>query len=250
MTLLEVRNVSKTYTDENRSLTVLKDISFTVEEDEFVCLVGPSGSGKSTLLRMIVGLDHASQGQVLYRGHEVKGIVEKLAIVFQSFALFPWLTVLQNVALGLEARGVPETERKKRASRYIDKVGLDGFEEALPRELSGGMKQRVGIARALTMEPELLCMDEPFSSLDALTAQNLREEVLDLWRDETLPVSSALMVTHGIEEAVFMADRVIVLSRRPAVVLDDVRIDLTRPRNMKDEAFTRLVDKIYSLLFQ
>ncbi|WP_406677749.1 ABC transporter ATP-binding protein [Moorella sp. ACPs] len=247
--LLEVSHVFKTYTDANRSLTVLDDISFTINKGEFVCLVGPSGSGKSTLLRMIVGLDRPSRGQIFYRGQEVNGVMDKMAMVFQSFALLPWLTVMGNVALGLEAKGIPRPEREAIASKYIDKVGLDGFEDAYPRELSGGMKQRVGIARALTMEPELLCMDEPFSALDAFTAQNLREELLDLWLDVTLPVKSVLMVTHGIEEAVFMADRVIVLSKRPARILADVRIDLPRPRNMKDEAFARVTDKIYSLLF-
>ncbi|MDK2817590.1 MAG: NitT/TauT family transport system ATP-binding protein [Moorella sp. (in: firmicutes)] len=247
--LLEVSHVFKTYTDVNRSLTVLDDISFTINKGEFVCLVGPSGSGKSTLLRMIVGLDRPSRGQIFYRGQEVNGVMDKMAMVFQSFALLPWLTVMGNVTLGLEAKGIPRPEREAIASKYIDKVGLDGFEDAYPRELSGGMKQRVGIARALTMEPELLCMDEPFSALDAFTAQNLREELLDLWLDVTLPVKSVLMVTHGIEEAVFMADRVIVLSKRPARILADVRIDLPRPRNMKDEAFARVTDKIYSLLF-
>ncbi len=249
MALLEVNHVYKTYTDANRSLTVLDDISFSIAKGEFVCLVGPSGSGKSTLLRMVVGLIQPSRGEIFYRGQQVKGVMDKMAIVFQSFALMPWLTVMGNVALGLEAKGISRPEREALASKYIDKVGLDGFEEAYPRELSGGMKQRVGIARALTMEPELLCMDEPFSALDAFTAQNLREEVLDLWLDVTLPVKSVLMVTHGIEEAVFMADRIIVLSRRPARVLADVRVDLPRPRNMKDEAFARVTDKIYSLLF-
>lgn len=249
MALLEVNHVYKTYTDANRSLTVLDDISFSIAKGEFVCLVGPSGSGKSTLLRMVVGLIQPSRGEIYYRGQQVRGVMDKMAIVFQSFALMPWLTVMGNVALGLEAKGVPRAEREALASKYIDKVGLDGFEEAYPRELSGGMKQRVGIARALTMEPELLCMDEPFSALDAFTAQNLREEVLDLWLDVTLPVKSVLMVTHGIEEAVFMSDRIIVLSRRPARVLADVRVDLPRPRNMKDEAFARMTDKIYSLLF-
>lgn len=249
MALLEVNHVFKTYTDANRSLTVLDDISFSIAKGEFVCLVGPSGSGKSTLLRMVAGLIQPSQGEIFYRGQQVKGVMDKIAMVFQSFALLPWLTVMDNVALGLEAKGIPREEREALANKYIDKVGLDGFEEAYPRELSGGMKQRVGIARALTMEPELLCMDEPFSALDAFTAQNLREEVLDLWLDFALPVKSVLMVTHGIEEAVFMADRVIVLSKRPARVLADVKVDLSRPRNMKDEAFARVTDKIYSLLF-
>ncbi len=248
MTLLEVRHVNKTFTDENRSITVLDDLSFRLEGGEFVCLVGPSGSGKSTLLRMVAGLVRPTSGEIVYRGQPVAGICRKVAVIFQSFALLPWLSVHDNVSLGLEAAGVPREERQRRASVYIDKVGLDGFEDAYPRELSGGMKQRVGIARALTVEPELLLMDEPFSALDALTAQNLREEVLTLWQDESLPVDSVLMVTHGIEEAVFMADRVIVLSARPGKLVADVKIDLPRPRNMKTDQFGKLTDKIYSLI--
>ncbi|MDK2821590.1 MAG: NitT/TauT family transport system ATP-binding protein [Clostridia bacterium] len=249
LALLDIKNVYKTYSDSNRSLTVIEDISFSIAKGEFVCLVGPSGSGKSTILRMVVGLDKPSQGSIFYRGEQVNGVMDKMAIVFQSFALLPWLTVMGNVVLGLEAKGIPRVEREKIARKYIDKVGLDGFEEAYPRELSRGMKQRVGIARALTVEPELLCMDEPFSGLDAFTAQNLREELLDLWLDTSLPVKSVLMVTHGIEEAVFMADRVIVFSKRPAKIIADVKIELPRPRNMKDEAFAKVTDKIYSLLF-
>lgn len=249
MKFLEVKHVSKTYTDESRSLTVLKDISFEAEEGEFICIIGPSGSGKSTLLRMITGLDRPTGGEIIFKNRKVEGVTEGMAMVFQSFALFPWLTVLDNVTIGLEAKGIVRKERIAMAEKYIDKVGLDGFEEAFPRELSGGMKQRVGIARALTMEPELLCMDEPFSALDAFTAQNLREEVLDLWQDENLPVKTVLMVTHGIEEAVFMADRIIVLSKRPAKVVADVKIELPRPRNMKDRAFSDVADRIYSLIF-
>lgn len=249
MKFLEVKHVSKTYTDGSRSLTVLKDISFEAEEGEFICIIGPSGSGKSTLLRMITGLDRPTGGEIIFKNRKVEGVTEGMAMVFQSFALFPWLTVLDNVTIGLEAKGIVRKERIAMAEKYIDKVGLDGFEEAFPRELSGGMKQRVGIARALTMEPELLCMDEPFSALDAFTAQNLREEVLDLWQDENLPVKTVLMVTHGIEEAVFMADRIIVLSKRPAKVVADVKIELPRPRNMKDRAFSDVADRIYSLIF-
>lgn len=248
MAMLEVKNIFKTYTDRSRSITVLEDISFTVDKGEFVCLVGPSGSGKSTLLRMIAGLDRPTHGEALYRGRPVVEAMDRIAVVFQSFALLPWLTVSENVEIGLEARGMDRVERQKRANRFIDKVGLDGFEEAYPKELSGGMKQRVGIARALTVEPELLLMDEPFSALDALTAQNLREEVLTLWQDQSLPLGAVIMVTHGIEEAVFMADRVVVMSSRPGRVKADVRIDLPRPRNMKDEAFGRMTDKIYSLV--
>ncbi|MHB9145962.1 MAG: ABC transporter ATP-binding protein [Symbiobacteriia bacterium] len=248
MALLEVKNVYKRYTDRNRSITVLEDISFTVEKGEFVAVVGPSGSGKSTLLRIIAGLDRPTSGEARYRDRPIAEAVDRIAVVFQSFALLPWLTVSENVEIGLEARGVDRVARQKQGSLFIDKVGLDGFEEAYPRELSGGMKQRVGIARALSVEPELLLMDEPFSALDALTAQNLREEVLTLWRDGSLPLGAVIMVTHGIEEAVFMADRVVVMSTRPGRIKADVPVDLPRPRNMKDEAFGRVTDKIYSLV--
>ena len=248
MALLEVKNVCKRYTDRNRSITVLEDISFTVEKGEFVAVVGPSGSGKSTLLRIIAGLDRPTSGEARYRDRPIAEAVDRIAVVFQSFALLPWLTVSENVEIGLEARGVDRVARQKQGSLFIDKVGLDGFEEAYPRELSGGMKQRVGIARALSVEPELLLMDEPFSALDALTAQNLREEVLTLWRDGSLPLGAVIMVTHGIEEAVFMADRVVVMSTRPGRIKADVPVDLPRPRNMKDEAFGRVTDKIYSLV--
>ncbi|MGB9866402.1 MAG: ABC transporter ATP-binding protein [Bacillota bacterium] len=248
MELLTVRNVSKIYADEGRVVKVLDGVSIDVHEEEFVCLVGPSGCGKSTLLKMVIGLDRPTSGEVLYRARPVEEFRDRIAIVFQSFALLPWLTVSQNVELGLEAKGLSRKERLAIVNKYLDKVGLDGFEEAYPRELSGGMKQRVGIARALAMEPELLLMDEPFSALDALTAQNLREEVLDLWEDESMPVSSVIMVTHSIDEAVFMADRVIVLSARPGRVLGDVRIDLPRPRNPKHQAFHEMTDRIYSLI--
>ncbi len=248
MALLELKDVTKVYAEEGRSITVLDRVSFDVEEERFVCLVGPSGCGKSTLLRMIAGLDQPTSGRILYEGRPVAGVDPHIAVVFQSFALFPWLTVTQNVELGLESRGVDPTTRRRFADKYIDQVGLDGFEEAYPRELSGGMKQRVGIARALAVEPRLLCMDEPFSALDALTAQNLREEVLSLWEDPNLKVSSIIMVTHGIEEAVFMADRIVAFSARPGRVISTVPVDLPRPRNRKDEAFLRLTDQVYSLI--
>ncbi len=248
MALLEIRDVRRTFTEEGRKIEVLGGVSFSVEEEQYVSIVGASGSGKSTLLRMIVGIDEPSSGAILYRGEPVCRAAEagRIAMVFQSFALFPWLTVMGNVEVALEARGVEPGRRREIAERYIDKVGLDGFEEAYPRELSGGMKQRVGIARALAVEPELLCMDEPFSALDPLTAQGLREEVLALWNDESLPVSSVIMVTHSIDEAVLMSDRVIVLSRRPAAVAADLRIDLPRPRSIKDPAVQGVIDGVYS----
>ncbi|NPV71646.1 MAG: ABC transporter ATP-binding protein [Firmicutes bacterium] len=250
MALLEIRDVRRTFVEEGRSIEVLGGVSLSVDEEQYVSIVGASGSGKSTLLRMVVGIDDPSSGTILYRGNPVHEAAEsgRIAMVFQSFALFPWLTVMGNVEVALEARGVEPGKRRQIADRYIDKVGLDGFEEAYPRELSGGMKQRVGIARALAVEPELLCMDEPFSALDPLTAQGLREEVLRLWNDDSLPVSSVIMVTHSIDEAVLMSDRVIVLSRRPAAVAADIRIDLPRPRSIKDPAVQNVIDGVYSYI--
>ncbi len=250
MALLEINGVSRIFVEDGRSVEVLGGVSTCIEEEQFVSIVGASGSGKSTLLRIIVGLDEPTTGSVLYRGKPVgeAAAAGKIALVFQSFALFPWLTVIGNVEVALEARGVAPDRRRETANRYIDKVGLDGFEEAYPRELSGGMKQRVGLARALAVEPELLCMDEPFSALDPLTAQGLREEVLRLWGDESLPVSSVVMVTHSIDEAVLMSDRIIVLSRRPAKVAADIRISLPRPRSIKDAAVQEAIDGVYSYI--
>ena len=243
--MLELRHVSKSFTDRGRSVPALDDVSLVVPERQFVCIVGPSGSGKSTLLRMMMGLTPATSGEVLWQGKPLTGVNLRSAMVFQSFALLPWLTVQGNVELGLQARDLSPEEAHKRAASYLDKVGLDGYEEAYPRELSGGMKQRAGIARALAVEPDLLLMDEPFAGLDALTSANLREEVLTLWADETLPVDTVVMVTHIIEEAVLMADRVIVLSSHPGRVAADLPITLERPRNKRDEGFDQLVDSIF-----
>ncbi len=248
MALLELHNVSKTFTLPKGSLNVLKDISFDVEEGEFIALVGPSGCGKSTLLRVINGIIPLTSGQVLYRGKQVDGINLECALVFQSFALLPWLTVKANVEMGLEARGVPPEERERRAGIYIDKVGLDGFEEAYPRELSGGMKQRVGFARALAVEPRVLLMDEPFSALDALTAITLREELLDIWQAPDMSVHNIIIVTHIIEEAVELADRIIVLAANPGRVVADLKVDLPRPRDRRSEGFNAWTDRIFSLI--
>ncbi len=248
MPLLELRHVSKSYPHAKGNLRVIEDVSFTVEEGEFVAIVGPSGCGKSTLLRIINGVVPLTSGQVLYKGRQVDGINRECALVFQSFALMPWLTVEGNIEMPLEALGIPPAERRKRAGLYIDKVGLDGFEEAYPRELSGGMKQRVGLARALAVEPRLLLMDEPFSALDALTAISLREELLDIWRLPDSPVHTILIVTHIIEEAIELADRVIVLSSGPGRVLADLRIDLPRPRDRRSEGFNAFTDKVFSLI--
>jgi len=248
MGLLEIQNVFKEYEQNRITVPILKDISFSVREGEFVAVVGPSGCGKSTLLRIINGLISPTRGRVLYEGKELRGVNLDSAMVFQSFALFPWLTVLENVELGLEARGYSRAERKTKALFFIDKVGLDGYEEAYPRELSGGMKQRVGLARALAVKPKLLCMDEPFSALDALTSLTLREELLMLWEDKSRAVNTILMVTHIIEEAVFMADRVLVLSSRPGSLVADIQIDLPRPRDKKNPGLAEYSDNIFSLM--
>jgi NitT/TauT family transport system ATP-binding protein len=246
--LVRLEQIRKTYPQPQGTITILGGIDLTIQSKEFVALVGPSGCGKSTLLRIINGLIAPTSGRVLYRGEPLKGVNLSSSMVFQSFALLPWLTVRENVELGLEARGVDGEVRARKAGFFIDKVGLDGYEEAYPRELSGGMKQRVGLARAMAIEPELLLMDEPFSSLDALTSVALREELLDLWRDSEVRLSTILLVTHIIEEAVELADRVIILGDRPARILKDLPVPLERPRNKKSEAFGQFVDQIFSLI--
>ncbi|MCX9074866.1 MAG: ABC transporter ATP-binding protein [Candidatus Methanoperedens sp.] len=243
--LVEIRNVSKTYESEATKIQVLDSINFSVEDNDFVCIVGPSGCGKSTLLRIIVGLEKPTSGEVIFKG---KNSNPKVAMVFQNFALFPWLSVKENIELVLESLHQQEKEREAIACKYIKAVGLDGFERAYPGELSGGMKQRVGFARALAVEPVLLCMDEPFSSLDALTAQNLKDELLLLWGDPNMPPDAVIMVTHNVEEAVYLANRIIILSQRPGKIIADLRIELERPRNRKDPEFYRWVDKVYSLI--
>jgi NitT/TauT family transport system ATP-binding protein len=248
MALLELKHVSKNFAHAKGTLEVLRDINFDIEQGEFVALVGPSGCGKSTLLRIVNGIVPLTSGQVLYNGRQVDGINLECALVFQSFALLPWLTVKANVELGLEAQGLPPAERERRAVIYIDKVGLDGFEEAYPRELSGGMKQRVGFARALAVEPKVLLMDEPFSALDALTAITLREEMLDIWHSPDMPVKNIILVTHIIEEAIELADRIIVMASGPGRVVADLKVDLPRPRDRRSEAFNAWNDKVFSLI--
>jgi NitT/TauT family transport system ATP-binding protein len=243
--MLELRGVDKTFTDRGRAVPALAQIDLAIPERQFLCIVGPSGSGKSTLLRILMGLTAPSGGDVLYQGRPLDGVNLHAAMVFQSFALLPWLTVQSNVELGLLARNLAPEAARGRAAFYLDKVGLGGYEEAYPRELSGGMKQRAGLARALAVEPDLLLMDEPFAGLDALTSANLREEVLTLWADHALPVDTVVMVTHIIEEAVLMADRVVVLSAHPGRVVADLPVTLERPRNKRDEGFDLLVDSIF-----
>ena len=248
MALIEVSGVEKSFPSRHGTISIMSDISFDVRDNDFLALVGPSGCGKSTLLRLIQGLDRPTAGTIRFRGRVVDGVTQQMAMVFQSFALFPWLNVKENVALGLEARGASPEKIERQVERYISVTGLVGFEEAYPRELSGGMRQRVGLARALAVEPSVLLMDEPFSALDPLTAESLREEVLELWRDPQLPPDAVLLVTHNIEEALLMADRVLVLSRRPGRILAGVPVNLQRPRDRKSEAFYQLADYVYSLI--
>ena len=247
--IIEARAVEKYYPqpDGNR-IEVIAPTDLSVSPGKIVALLGPSGSGKSTLLRMLTGLSKPSSGHVLWHGKTMDGQIPNVSIVFQSFALFPWLTVLDNVEAPLIARGVGAIERHKRALKMIDTVGLDGFETAYPKELSGGMKQRVGFARALVVEPEVLFMDEPFSALDVLTAENLRSELLELWLSKKMPTTAIFIVTHNIEEAVSLADRVIVLGRNPARIRSDFEIDIPQYRDRKSPRFLAYVDYIYKTL--
>ena len=249
--LIEVKNIYKNFGVKGReNTTVLEDINLDVQEGEFLAILGPSGSGKSTLLRIIAGLVPASKGTITYLGNTIQGVNPGVAMVFQSFALFPWLTVLENVMLGLESKKLSKTEKSDKALKVIDIVGLDGFENAYPKELSGGMRQRVGIGRALVNDPDVLLMDEPFSALDVLTAENLRRDLLELWLDKKIPTKSIILVTHGIEETVYMADRAIILSTGPARIIEHIAIDIPRWRDRKAPDFIALVDKIYSLMTQ
>ena len=244
--VLSVQHVCRGFDKNQSEHLVLDDVNVTLREGEIVGLLGRSGSGKSTLLRIIAGLIPPTSGDVNYLGKPLRGPAEGVAMVFQTFALFPWLTVLQNVEAGLEAIGVGPQQRRKRALAAIDLIGLDGFENAYPRELSGGMRQRVGFARALVVDPTLLLMDEPFSALDVLTAETLRTDLLDLWTQGRLPIKSVLIVTHNIEEAVFMCDRILVLSSNPGRVAAEIKVPFKHPRNRLDPAFRKLVDDIYA----
>jgi len=247
--LLSVRNCRQAYhKDSSADLVVLDDVNLDLQTGEIVGLLGRSGSGKSTLLRIVAGLLRPTAGDVQWRGAALRGPADGVAMVFQSFALFPWLTVQENVELGLEAQGVPRAEREKRAEAAIDLIGLGGFESAYPKELSGGMRQRVGLARALVVHPDLLLMDEPFSALDVLTAETLRTDLIDLWSERKLPIKSILMVTHNIEEAVLMCDRILVFSSNPGRVASELRVPFAHPRNRLDPAFRKLVDDIYALM--
>jgi NitT/TauT family transport system ATP-binding protein len=247
--ILQVRNCRQAYhKDSSTDLVVLEGVELTIRGGEIVGLLGRSGSGKSTLLRIVAGLLPPTSGEVIWRSAPLHGPADGIAMVFQSFALFPWLTVNENVELGLEAQGVPREERTKRAEEAIDLIGLGGFENAYPKELSGGMRQRVGLARALVVHPDLLLMDEPFSALDVLTAENLRTDLIDLWSEGKLPIKSVLMVTHNIEEAVLMCDRILVFASNPGRVESELKVTLPHPRDRNDVQFRELVDDIYEAM--
>ena len=247
--IIEARKLEKFYPQpDGTRIQVIAPTDIAIYPGQIIALLGPSGCGKSTMLRMLTGLSPTSGGAVYWHGQPVQGETPNVAIVFQSFALFPWLTVIENVEAPLEARGIAEFERHKRALRIIDAVGLDGFESAYPKELSGGMKQRVGVARALVVEPEVLFMDEPFSALDVLTAETLRGELLELWLGRKIPTRAIFVVTHNIEEAVILADRIIVLGRNPAHIHAEFNVEIPYPRDRKETRFVELVDLIYRAL--
>src|SRR5580698_9131481 len=244
--LLNVEHVRRTFPrGGGEELLVLDDVNLSLKEGEIVGLLGRSGSGKSTLLRLIAGLARPQGGSLTYLGNPIEGPADGIAMVFQSFALFPWLTVLENVQLGLEALALPPAEIRKRALEAIDLIGLDGYESAFPRELSGGMRQRVGFARALVVHPNVLLMDEPFSALDVLTAENLRTDLLELWSEGQLPIKGIILVTHNIEEAVLMCDRVLLFSTNPGRIVTEIKVPLRQPRDRQDPNFAALVDRIY-----
>lgn len=253
-TLLELQQIGRSFDlpgDNGKEVihkVILDQVNLQVAEGEFLAILGPSGSGKSTLLRIIAGLIPATTGTVSYLGQPVQGINAGVGMVFQSFALFPWLTVLENVMLGLENKSLSEAEKQEKSMQVLDVVGLDGFENAYPKELSGGMRQRVGIGRALVSEPDILLMDEAFSALDVLTAENLRRDLLELWLEKKIPTKAIILVTHGIEEAVYMADRAVILSSGPATVIENLSIDIPRWRDRKSPEFLTYVDRIYSLM--
>jgi NitT/TauT family transport system ATP-binding protein len=245
--LVEIEHLSHVYRQGGAGdHAVLDDVNLKLRDNEIVALLGRSGCGKSTLLRIIAGLMPATSGSVAIEGDPVTAPAHQVAMVFQSFALFPWLTVLENVELGLEAQGIDLAERRQRAIAAIDLIGLDGYESAFPKELSGGMRQRVGLARALVVHPKVLLMDEPFSALDVLTAETLRTDILDLWCEGRMPIQSILMVTHNIEEAVLMCDRILVFSSNPGRILAEIKVDLPQPRNRLEPNFRALVDDIYA----
>jgi len=250
LSILEVESVTKTFVENKSKIFALDNVSLSIGNDEFTCLVGPSGCGKSTLLRIVAGLEKADSGKILFHGQPIIQPNPKISMIFQLFGLLPWKTALENVEVPLEVLGIEKEERIRTAQEYLRMVGLDGFENTYPHDLSGGMKQRVGIARALALKPEVLLMDEPFSSLDELTAKTLRALVLDIWRNPDLPTNTFIMVSHNVEEAVYMADRVIVMSPRPGKVIGEVKIDIPRPRTqyLREPVYFKSVDEVVEML--
>jgi len=245
---LQIQNLSKVYRSGGHEVVAIDEINLAVRNKEFATILGPSGCGKSTLLRIVAGLMKPTRGVVRLDGAAISGPGRDRGMVFQSYTLFPWLTVLANVELGLRAKGAARDEARKRALQAIDIIGLDGFESAYPKEISGGMRQRVGFARALVVAPSILLMDEPFSALDVLTAETLRTDLLDLWVEGRMPIKSILMVTHNIEEAVLMCDRIVVLSSNPGRIAAEIGVSMQHPRNRLDPEFRQLVDRIYALM--
>ncbi len=249
MPLIKLQKICKSFPKQDKkSLLVLDNIDMELKKGEIVALVGKSGSGKSTLLRIIAGLIRPTTGNICYQGTPIDQPVPGISMVFQSFALMPWLTVLQNVELGLEAQGISAEERRKRSLKAIDMIGLDGFESAFPKELSGGMRQRVGFARALVVNPDILLMDEPFSALDVLTTENLRGDLLDLWLEHKIPIKSIFLVTHDITEAAIMADRIIVFNSNPGSIHAELEVEFPYPRNPDDPKVRELIDSVYTIL--
>ena len=249
MALIDIRNISKNFAGPKGELLALENISFTIEDKEFLAIIGPSGCGKSTILRMIAGLDTPSKGQVLFQGKPIKGPNPQISMVFQNFALLPWKTAKENILVALGNRNLSPEQREETARNVLKRLGLEGFEDDYPNELSGGMKQRVGMARALAVAPDVLLMDEPFSSLDEITARELREEVLRIWRDRTAQPDTFVIVTHLVEEAVLLADRIVVMSPRPGRVIGEVKVDIPRPRPdyVRSPIFFQYIDQIEDL---
>lgn len=247
--ILSIEHIVKVFRN-GSEVKAIDDVSFDVNYDEFICIIGPSGCGKSTLLRIVAGLEKADSGKVLFRGDLVTKPSPKITMVFQTFGLLPWKSAMENVELPMEVTGIPKDEAKQRAERYLRMVGLGGFENSYPHDLSGGMRQRVGVARALALGPEVLLLDEPFSALDELTAKSLRVLLLKIWGDPALPTNNFVMVTHNVEEAVMMADRIIVLSPRPGHLVGELKVPLPRPRfeHLRDPLFFETVDKLLGML--
>lgn len=246
--LFEIKHISKSYPQEQGKIVhVLKDINFAVHPQEVVAIIGPSGCGKSTLLRIIAGLMTPSKGDILYHGKKLTTLMPKASIVFQSFALYPWLSVQENIDIVLQALYIPQKEREKKVKEAIELIGLKGFEKAYPRELSGGMKQRVGIARALVRQPEILFMDEPFSEIDTFTAQMLRAEVMKIWANKQIPLSAILLVSHDVYEVAYMADRIIVLGTHPGRIVKILKNRMPHPRNYRSHDFLKLVYQLHDI---